>query len=50
MYPPLWMSCFNENPCTKTIFLEIPGLPSYLYIELAMENPNLRSKLSNFAV
>ena len=27
-----------------------PGLPSCLYIELAMENPNLQSKPSNFAV
>ena len=27
-----------------------PGLPSCLYIELAMENPNLPSKPSNFGV
>ena len=38
---------FFEVLSLSQLFL---GLPSYLYIELAMENPNLQSKPCNFAV
>ena len=43
----LFQNCFFEVFSLSQLFL---GLPSYLYIELAMENPNLQSKPCNFAV
>ena len=46
MYPPLWISCFNENPCTKTTWEWRPSRPPYFFF--VFDHERLRGRCSPF--